>query len=236
VQIIPILRNFYRRLRFRSLHRPTVEVQYEVLGTDYGGWPVIPALVSEGSLIYSFGTGEDVSFDLAMIERFGAHVHAFDPTPKAQEWIAGQDLPAKFQFHAFGVGPRDETMAFFPPADETHVSYSNAPAADQTRAPVQCDVRRVKTVMSSLGHEHVDVLKMDVEGFEYAVIADMMASGVRPTLVLVEFHHGMYDASDEDTCRAVSALEGAGYLLFHVSPAGREYGFVLKTAVGPARQ
>jgi hypothetical protein len=67
---------------------------------------------------------------------------------------------------------------------------------------------------------------MDIEGFEYAVIDDMIASGVRPTFVLAEFHHGMYDATDDDTRRAVAALREVGYRLFYVSSTGREYGLV----------
>ena len=30
-------------------------------------------------MVYSFGVGQDISWDLAMIERFGVTVHAFDP-------------------------------------------------------------------------------------------------------------------------------------------------------------
>jgi len=221
-----ILKQIYRRLRFRPLHRPNVRLRYEVLGTDYGGWPVVPEMLPGEPLVYSFGTGEDISFDLAMIERHGAHVHAFDPTPRAQDWIQGQQLPRTFHFHPIGIGARDETVAFFPPADERHVSYSNAPAPNQTREPVQSEVRRLATIMADLAHRHVDVLKMDVEGFEYGVIDDMIASGLRPTFVLAEFHHRMYEAGDEDTLAAVEALRGAGYSLFYVSAAGREYGFV----------
>jgi len=34
------------------------------------------------AVVYSLGIGEDISFDLALIEKYGARVHAFDPTPK----------------------------------------------------------------------------------------------------------------------------------------------------------
>ena len=42
--------------------------------------PGIPALMLIG---HSGGVGEDASFDLGIIERFGCSVFAFDPTPRA---------------------------------------------------------------------------------------------------------------------------------------------------------
>ena len=161
--MLSVLRQIHRRLRFRRLHRPGVKVDYRLLGTDYGGWPVIPALLPSRPLVYSFGIGEDISFDRAVIEEHGAEVHAFDPTPRSLRWIEAQTLPDRFHFHALGIGPRDETAAFFPPADEGHVSFSNAPAADQSTTPVHAAVRRLATIMADLSHDRLDI-EEDREG------------------------------------------------------------------------
>ena len=224
--MLSILRQLHRRLRFRRLHKPDLKRRFRMLGTDYGGWPVIPELLPAAPLVYSFGTGEDISFDLAMIEGYGAQVHAFDPTPRAGAWIERQSLPDAFHFHAIGIAARDGTAAFYPPAGDGHVSFSSAPAADQAGTPVHAPVRRLESIMADLGHGSIDVLKMDIEGFEYAVIADVLASPARPLFLLVEFHHGMYQAGDGDTRGAVAALRADGYGLFHVSATGHEYGFV----------
>ena len=157
----------------------------------------------------------------------------FDP-PRAQAWIAGRELPGAFHFHPIGIGGRDGTAAFYPPAGEGHVSFSSAPAANQSGAPVHAPIRRLATLMADLGHQGVDVLKMDIEGFEYEVIADLVASSVRPLFVLVEFHHGMYQAKDQDTLGAVAALRAEGYGLFYVSATGCEYGFVRADQASPA--
>ena len=45
-------------------------------------------------------------------------------------------------------------------------------------------------MMRDLGHDHLDVLKMDIEGAEYAVLDDMLQSDILPDQLLVEFHHG----------------------------------------------
>lgn len=224
--LVRLLKRAVRRIRSTRLHSPEVRADWVELGSDYGGWPVVPARLPVNPLVYSFGVGDDISFDLAMIGRFGAVVHAFDPTPRSGQWIAGQTLPEAFHFHPLGIGGRDGSAEFFPPVEDGHVSFSNAPSAAQTGTPVVAEILSLGTIMARLGHQAIDVLKMDVEGFEYDAIEAIAAGAVRPGHVLVEFHHGMYRASDEDTRAAVARLAAAGYRLFFVSDTGREYGFV----------
>src|SRR5262245_55558008 len=56
------------------------------LGSIYGGWWVRPERVRQDSIVYSFGIGRDITYDLGLIERFGVTVHAFDPTPICLNW------------------------------------------------------------------------------------------------------------------------------------------------------
>ncbi len=195
-------------------------------GSDYGGWPIIDGSLAKDAVVYSFGVGDDVSFDLALIERFGVTVHAFDPTPRCMEWLGAQRLPDRFCFHDYGVAAEDGMLQFFPPVNPQHVSYSQQPAAEGAAAPVIRPVRRLATIMSMLGHAQLQVLKMDVEGFEYPVIDNLLQSGVQPQQLLIEFHHGMYGFRDAHTESSVSRLRAAGYRIFYVSAVGREYGFV----------
>src|ERR1043166_677122 len=87
-----------RHLLLGPLHSPDLRCDYEVLGTEYGGWPVVAGTVSPASIVYSFGVGEDISFDVALIESTGCQIWAFDPTPKSQNWVSKQSLPRQFRF------------------------------------------------------------------------------------------------------------------------------------------
>ena len=49
-------------------------------------------------------------------------------------------------------------------------------------------VKTLGTTMRELGHDHIDLLKMDIEGAEYAVLDAMLASPLRPGQLLVD--HG----------------------------------------------
>lgn len=215
-----------RRIIRPPLHKPDAARPHGVYGSAYGGWPLLDD-TPRGALIHSFGVGEDVSFDLAAIERFGAEVHAFDPTPRALDWIAGRDLPPEFHFHPIGLAARDGTAEFFAPKVDAHVSFSLAPDPDASApASVTAKVMRFASIIAHLGGRTPEALKMDIEGFEYEVIDDLLAGEIRPRQLLVEFHHGMYGVDRSRTLKAVARLRAAGYRLFYVSEIGREYGFV----------
>lgn len=207
-----------------AIPRPTLR-----LGTDYGGWTVVPGLLNADSVVYGVGVGEDISFDLAMIERFGCRVDAFDPTPICGQWIASQTLPEKFVFHAIGLSAEDGEIPFKRPATDGHVSFSMAEGSGED--VILCPARRFSTIARDLGHGAIDLLKMDIEGFEYRVIDDMIATGPLPVQWLIEFHHTMYGHKAKETQDAVAKIEAAGYVLFAVSNVGQEYSFVRKDAL-----
>jgi FkbM family methyltransferase len=203
----------------------------ERLGSDYGGWDVaVEGPLGSGAVVYSFGIGEDLSFDLALIERFGVTVHGFDPTPRSQHWVAQQRLPAQFVMHDYGLADRDGLLPFYPPDNPAHVSHTVLEHAATRDRAIGVPMRRLDTIVRELGHDHLDLLKLDIEGAEYAVIEDLERSRIRPGQILVEFHHRFRGAGIGKTKAAVAALHRMGYGLFGVSRAGTEYGFLRSTS------
>jgi|TARA_B110000908_G_C10267209_1_gene465468 FkbM family methyltransferase len=231
LDILNLLRKIYRKLkklRFRPLHKPMVKEKYLYLGSDYGGWPVVPGRINSSTVLYSFGVGADISFDLGMIDRFECETYAFDPTPKSIDWVASQTLPEQFHFYPVGIGDYDGEVEFFPPVEEDHVSFSMSPTsiASETGA-IFAPILRLATIMSTYDLPEPGIIKMDIEGFEYSVIEDLVSSNIRPELLLIEFHHGMYEGVTADnTIQSVMLLVEAGYAIFYVSDSGQEYGLL----------
>lgn len=217
----PIYRQINRARGYR-LHEPMIRTPHAVLGTTYGAWTVPKTLLNPDSIVYSFGLGEDISFDLAVIEDFGCNVHGFDPTPVAGAWLEAQSLDKRFIFHPIGLGEEDGIVEFFAPQDGHSFSRKS-----QGGSSVPREVNRLATIMNNLGHSHIDLLKMDIEGFEYAVIDDFLASGIRPTVINVEYHHKSYDISAHETRSSVEKLLAVGYKPYWISDLGREYAFIL---------
>ena len=226
----PLHRALSRR-RGNLIHWPAYHPHSQAyLGSDYGGWTIIPDLIDSQSVVYSVGVGNDITFDAALIARFGCVVHAFDPTPVSRGWVARQVLPAGFEFHPVGLANKDEDVAFAMPGREDWDSFSMAKDGT-TEEVVWCPVRRLESIAAELGHDRIDLLKMDIEGFEYGVIDDVLAGPLRPVQWMIEFHHNINHFVAEQTRRAVEQLEAAGYRLFTVSNLGREYSFVHRSAV-----
>jgi FkbM family methyltransferase len=214
--------------------RPTGSVPLVVLGEGPGSWSVWPDHLGEGSVLYSFGVGRDISFERAIIDRYGLTVHAFDPTPLALEWARAQQLPARFHLHELGVAPYDGNARFQPPIKAKFESFSMVRTSG-LGAAVEAPVRRFQTLAGMLGHSRVDVLKMDIEGAEYEVLKDVLASNIDVGQILVEFHHRWKEVGTASTRQAIASLDAAGYLVAAVSPAGTEYTFIPKAAAPAER-
>ncbi|MEY4906451.1 MAG: hypothetical protein RL260_169 [Pseudomonadota bacterium] len=195
-------------------------------GLEYGGWDIVAAGIDSRSVVYSFGVGEDASFDIALIDQYGLTIHAFDPTPKSIEWVKQQGFSDQFVMHGYGVAATDGVVFFNPPENPDHVSHTMLDKPSTAANAISVPVKRLDTIMRELGHGHIDILKMDIEGAEYDVIQDILQSGIRPGQILIEFHHRFPGVGVGKTRTAIDQLRSMGYQLFSVSDTNEEYSFI----------
>ncbi len=86
---------------------------------------------------------------------------------------------------------------------------------------------RISTIIQMFGHQKIDILKMDIEGAEYAVIDDLLLSeDLNINQLLIEFHHFFPGISKGKTNSSIRKLQKHGYKLFHISKNGYEFGFI----------
>lgn len=218
-----------RRALERGGVRPDLAVPGAIaLGERSGTWVFDPRGLTADSVVYAGGVGDNIAWDLGMVERFGVTVHAFDPTPRSVAWLAQQDLPPGFVHHALGLAGADGERRFEAPAKERSANYTLADSSTGagTSGTALLPVARLATVARELGHERIDLLKLDIEGAEYEVLEDALEHGPEFDQLLVEFHHGEGAWRLEHTLRAVAALRANGLRLFHVSRRGLELSFV----------
>ena len=197
-----------------------------LLGNSKACWRISTSDLLAKTIVYSIGVGEDISFELELIRLFGVRVYAFDPTPRSVRWLSSQLLPEQFNFHPYGLADYDGNCTFHPPANPSYVSHTMLHRRGVETAAIELPVYRLSTIMRSLTHDRVDILKMDIDGAEYGVLKDILDSGIRPGQLLVEFHHRWPEIGIEKTRRAISELNSFGYKIFSISPSGEEYGFL----------
>jgi len=206
---------------------PQIQRATLTFGNPGAAWTFCPESLSESGIVYSLGVGEEISFDRELIHRFRAAVHAFDPTPRSAAWLRTQTLPDQFVFHPYGVAAQDGLRRFIPPRNRRHVSHTLL-ERDSPWDAIEVPVQRLATIMQTLGHSRIDLLKMDIEGAEYEVVGDLLDSGIAVEQLLIEFHHRWPEVGIARTKNAIDRLNHAGYRIFSVSASGEEYGF-LKT-------
>lgn len=217
-------------LRRRRLVKAGICVDQQCRSVSYGArsgvWTVVPEHLSPGSVVYSAGVGNNIAWDLMMIEHYGVELHAFDPTPRSIHWIREQTLPPQFHFHPVGLGAIDGSQAFSEPDRERKFNYTRRDFGNPDDKVVNCDVKKLATLQRDLGHQDIDILKMDIEGEEMSVLPDMLALGVLPGQLLVEFHYNYPQIPFTNFVSLVSQLQRSGYRIFDISERGYEFGFI----------
>ena len=172
------------RRRFQARPGPGAP---EWIGSAYGSWPLPRGVLDADSVCYLAGLGEDASFDLVLIERFGCDVHAFDPVPEAVAY--GTEVAAtepRFHFHPYGLWSEDATLVFHDNPQEGFVSRS-ATDMHGTGKGQQLAVRDLAALPAELGHDHIDLLKLSVEGSEYELLDVVIGAPFEVGVILVEF-------------------------------------------------
>lgn len=186
--------------------------------------------LSDKSVVYSFGIGDSIGFETELIAAHGMTVHAFDPTPHTLQWLQSQHTPPQLEFHPWAVAGEDGELTMFPrrraDGQRSTVMWTMDPGqADITRA-ITVPAHTIPSLMKKLGHERLDLVKLDVEGAEYDALSGMLDQNVLPTQILLEFHHRFPGIGKRKTLDCIARLRSVGYQLFWISRTGREAGFL----------
>ena len=230
--------NINSAIRKYSIHRnldkakvqhldKSIQSKYSWYGSSYGGFYIIPQLLNESSIVYSFGIGKDISFDMKVMKKHHCKVFGFDPTPVSINWIKEQKIPALFSFHEYGISSKNEMKEFYIPENPKYVSGSMLKenvTIDSVKINVQ--MKSFHQVTTELGHRHVDVLKMDIEGSEYEVLENILESPVTVDQILVEFHDRLFEGQEYKSKNIVEQMKEKGYEIFAASMSYEEISFV----------
>jgi len=225
------LRTFYREirvvakqcLRIEPLVLRELSVPLEFHGNDYCGWSIPANSLQATSVVVDVGLGEDVSFSRSLIDKFNCRVHGFDPTPRAISYAKSLACDS-LVLHEFGVSATTGAATFYLPNDESHVSGSLIPEQHVGRRRMEVRLLGMQDVLRAIGADHVDLLKVDIEGAEYDLLAsvEFRACAPRIGLLCIEFHHRWSTYGRDATVRAVQILRDLGFLCVWRSKASNE--------------
>jgi FkbM family methyltransferase len=217
----------WKDLRFRAFYamvlRPSPSLR--VLGGE-SPWTIDASALGPHSVVYSGGAGNDVSFEVELARQYGCEVHLFDPSETGRRTALAQGAAsAGIEYHALGLAGKPGARGFRRPIDSREGSYTMcAGEGVETSFPCTC----VGAFMRERGHRRVDLLKLDIEGFEFEVIASLLAERLNVGQICVEFHHrAPFPHTRWTAIRCIVRLLLRGYRLVHLRHC--DHTFVLRS-------
>lgn len=200
----------------------------EYHGTEYGGFAILEDSLGPNSVVLSCGVGEDASFDLSIIKKYGCRIIAADPTPRAVDYVRRNVHAEGFSFLEVAVSSHDGNAPFYLPENPDWVSGSLNKGGSAGSKFVDVSCLRIGSILRKANISRLDLLKLDIEGAEYDVLEEYISDKKSPRAkqIALEFHHHFQNYHKLHTLRLCDRLRKAGYALAWVSPTHREALFV----------
>lgn len=201
--------------------------------------------LNENSIIYCVGAGEDITHDFILSYKTKSPVYIFDPTPRAIEHVkyvkdvlhdkkipvndkkfGGGDnnywniiLSHKVKgdnliLYEYGLSSNDGNVPFYLPINKDYVSCSVVPlgrSSDYINVPI----KSINTIMKELNHNHIDLLKIDIENIECDVFEKMINDKIYPTYLSVDFD--LCKHNRERCVEIIKKLSNNGYQIIKQS-------------------
>jgi FkbM family methyltransferase len=178
-------------------------------------WTVVASRLKPGTNVLSGGAGHDVSFELELAGSCGCNVALFDPSPTGCETMKKVGvLPAGLHFFPKGFAESSGLVSFSRPESVEEGSFRSVCGAGRVD-DIRFECLSYVDALSAAGMHEVELLKIDIEGFEYGFIDGVLESGVLPKQIAVEFHHFLPNISFSKTFRTIRNLRAAGYVLLY---------------------
>ena len=192
VVYVTLIRPYQYTLR---LHADLCPDKVRIGSSGDGGWwtcdlATIAAQSSTPCVVYSFGLRDNFSFDHDISQKHSCTVHGFDPSSSVDQSAYEKPVPDVF-FHGYGVG---KASGEYGPGE---VPF-RWPGIDFLRASntQPWTLRSFPSILKSLGHAHVHVVKIDIEGGEWDVLPDIAAASWDELYMEVHFPPWQYQFED----------------------------------------
>lgn len=173
---------------------------------------------SDSCLVYSFGVNGEIGFEREFRQLFpDCEMHAFDPTPSVVGGKSAFQLDRYgVKYHPWGLSDVDEAI---------------------TLESKRVDAYSLDSVIQRLGHQHeiIDILKIDIEGYEWRVFHGLLRHCDREypvaNQIITELHIKSARQYPTGLAGFMDDMRACGYRTFskdanHFCPSCMEYGFV----------
>ncbi|HEX7779911.1 MAG TPA: FkbM family methyltransferase [Vicinamibacterales bacterium] len=169
------------------------------------------------SVVIDAGCSYEADFSIGLMRRHGVRAFGVDPTRKHREALRLLEIrhPGRFVHVPCALAAVDGMLTFH----ESRVNESGSLLTDHVNViqdeTTSYDVEAIRlgSLLKRLGVETVDILKLDLEGAEYELLAGLTSDDLQPfRQVFVEFHHhAVSHFGEADTQSLVGRIAGFGF-------------------------
>jgi len=200
----------------------------------YGSWPLCANLLPPNPLVYSFGIGVDISFDVAMVNEFGARdVFCYDPTITKETFAEmSKGKERNLSFYQLGAGISYDVIHFYKSTNPIIQSLVSTPGlSGYNKEPyLSAAVLDVSSIAAMNKHEWVDLIKIDGEGIEFDIFLQTDLHLLPTSHILLEFHARLIDGGWEKQSQIYKRFEEAGWELAYEQPKNKEETVFIRVA------
>lgn len=127
-----------------------------------------------------------------------------------------QVSPSKLIALDFGIGPTNGLVKFYKPTNPEYVSHSIS-SVGRSKEHIIVEMKTLGEAMKCLNQDHIDLLKIDIEGAECDVLDEMLRMpNVRPQYLSVDFDLARVNNNGAEKCKLMcKRLGDCGYEIIH---------------------
>jgi FkbM family methyltransferase len=173
---------------------------------------LVPSLVPENGIVVDVGANLG-TFSQELEKEFRCRCFAIEPSPQVFERIPTSNSLRKYCLAVAGVpGEVELHIGANPEATTIHKSSSESYVSS-----ISTSALTLQGFCDSAGIEHIDILKMDIEGEELAVLDSCTDDFLRDiSQITVEFHEWMGQGTVPEVKAIVKRLNRLGFWSFNV--------------------
>ncbi|MBV9998716.1 MAG: FkbM family methyltransferase [Verrucomicrobia bacterium] len=174
------------------------------------GHSVLRSRLDAKSVVVDLGSNRG-AFATAVLTAAGCKVYCAEPNPQLCEGLARR---AGLTVFNVAIAPVSGRLRFNL-ADNDECSSLFSPTTSAVSSAIECEALTLAGFLDRTGVTHVDLLKIDIEGAELALLANTDASVLACVdQIAVEFHESIGIGTVQDIRNIVRRLEGLGFRAF----------------------
>jgi FkbM family methyltransferase len=177
-------------------------------------WALPVGVLNPDSFIVSAGVGTSITFEEDLISMFRARIILLDPSPTGIQTMSMRARDELIEFSPRGLAKQSGNVSFGPPDRTDEGSFKKGNGSDG----LMFKCVSLPDLLKENKKSKIDLLKIDVEGFEYEIIASIIEDNIQVDIICVEIHHNkVIDISETiaDAAKLILRVCRNGYVVVY---------------------